>query len=527
MTNPFIRRRPALASLALSSVLVPAAGAQVLPASPVGFVSEDGGRIVGVTERPAPRLDARFVELETVKPMGVTTLGLRIIDESLEGGFGRGDCIERSAYVADLDPGGYNAQAGFAEGEIMAAQFVLSPSDFPIKIEQMNGLFATAGTSVTTTTEWSILVWEGPPNTGTLVASFSSDDIILPHLVMPPGNGGTEIQVSVDPGDPEQIIIASNPTNSFTIGFRIDEHNNQTQNPCFFAPPAGSNAFPTTDTDGLASSANNWIFAVDCGPLGCRAGWSRFSQFAPCTPSGDWGIEALWSSISCGPSLGACCEDGDCSITTEALCNGVYGGDDTTCDDIVCLAPDEACCFEDSGGCLDLPPEQCMIAGGIPGGPGTECATFVCFPEGACCLPDGSCADGMSPEDCAAANGVFQGDGTVCGPDTCPEPEGACAFKGGGCLSLTEGDCAIASGQWCGAGSTCDDDDGNGTPDDCEVSCPADLAEPFGTLDFSDVLAFLTAFSNMEAAADLALPIGTFDFSDVIAFLESFGGGCP
>ncbi len=55
----------------------------------------------------------------------------------------------------------------------------------------------------------------------------------------------------------------------------------------------------------------------------------------------------------------------------------------------------------------------------------------------------------------------------------------------------------------------------------------ADLAEPFGTLDFSDVIAFLTAFGTMDAPADLAEPIGTFDFSDVIAFLSAFGAGCP
>ncbi len=55
----------------------------------------------------------------------------------------------------------------------------------------------------------------------------------------------------------------------------------------------------------------------------------------------------------------------------------------------------------------------------------------------------------------------------------------------------------------------------------------ADIAEPFGQLDFSDVTAFLVAFSNMEAAADLALPIGQWDFSDVTAFLGLFGAGCP
>ncbi|MEZ6243202.1 MAG: GC-type dockerin domain-anchored protein [Phycisphaerales bacterium] len=58
-------------------------------------------------------------------------------------------------------------------------------------------------------------------------------------------------------------------------------------------------------------------------------------------------------------------------------------------------------------------------------------------------------------------------------------------------------------------------------------NCPADLAAPFGTLDFSDVFAFLVAFGNHNPAADFAAPIGTFDYSDVFAFLVSFGNGCP
>ena len=57
--------------------------------------------------------------------------------------------------------------------------------------------------------------------------------------------------------------------------------------------------------------------------------------------------------------------------------------------------------------------------------------------------------------------------------------------------------------------------------------CPADLAAPFGTLDFSDVLAFLIAFSTMSPDADLAEPLGVFDFSDVIAYISSFAAGCP
>ena len=56
---------------------------------------------------------------------------------------------------------------------------------------------------------------------------------------------------------------------------------------------------------------------------------------------------------------------------------------------------------------------------------------------------------------------------------------------------------------------------------------PADLAEPFDILDFSDVLAFLTAFANQDPAADLSAPLGTFDFSDVLAFITDFSAGCP
>ncbi len=57
--------------------------------------------------------------------------------------------------------------------------------------------------------------------------------------------------------------------------------------------------------------------------------------------------------------------------------------------------------------------------------------------------------------------------------------------------------------------------------------CVADLAEPFGSLDFSDVAAFLGAFGWMLPEADLAEPFGVYDFSDVAAFLTAFGAGCP
>ncbi len=59
------------------------------------------------------------------------------------------------------------------------------------------------------------------------------------------------------------------------------------------------------------------------------------------------------------------------------------------------------------------------------------------------------------------------------------------------------------------------------------IACStADVAPPFGVLDFSDVLAFLNAFDNHEASADLAQPAGIMDFTDMLTFLEAFGDGC-
>lgn len=62
------------------------------------------------------------------------------------------------------------------------------------------------------------------------------------------------------------------------------------------------------------------------------------------------------------------------------------------------------------------------------------------------------------------------------------------------------------------------------------LDCPcseADLGAPLGELDFTDVIAFLSAFGSLDPGADLAAPAGVFDFSDVIAFLGAFGAGCP
>lgn len=54
----------------------------------------------------------------------------------------------------------------------------------------------------------------------------------------------------------------------------------------------------------------------------------------------------------------------------------------------------------------------------------------------------------------------------------------------------------------------------------------ADLAMPYGSLDFFDVSAFLVAYSAQDPAADINGD-GMFNFFDVGAFLLAFNSGCP
>jgi len=57
-------------------------------------------------------------------------------------------------------------------------------------------------------------------------------------------------------------------------------------------------------------------------------------------------------------------------------------------------------------------------------------------------------------------------------------------------------------------------------------ACVADFAEPFGSLNFLDVSAFLSAFGAGDPQADID-GNGSFNFLDVSAFLAAYGAGCP
>ncbi|MBC7772735.1 MAG: hypothetical protein H7210_09600 [Pyrinomonadaceae bacterium] len=452
------------------------------------------------------RLNSRFTPVD-VQVLPVPVLHT-VVGQSGNGPAPRGSCPETISSHTDANFGGgsFTAQAGFAEMEVAAAQYTIPAASFPIKVDLIEMIFATSGATVQTTTQWSILVWSGNPQTGTLVAQYSSDGIILQPIVLPPGTSGVNVQVSVDPGDPDQIIVQApaDGSNSFTVGYRIDEHHNQTANPCFVAPPTNSNAFPTTDVSGLSQPANNWLFGINCGGFGCPAngGWARFSALpAFCRPSGDWVIRATWEPVNCTGAVGACClasgacsilssadclaqggtyqgdnvqcsqtncpqpgtgaccfSNGTCEVRTSASClssGGAYQGNDVTCAQANCPQPARACCFPSTGGCLNLTPTNCAAAGGISGPAGSVCATHVCFPMGACCLPSGSCIGPVSPASCASQGGTFQGNATTCANTNCPLPTGACCFLNGFCLVLTQIDCTTGGGLYQGNGSGC------------------------------------------------------------------------
>lgn len=386
---------------------------------------------------------------------------------------------------ASFEGGQYVAQGGFAEQEVAAVSFTLPASAFPVRIDLAEMIFATSGATVTTTTRWSVMFWEGTPGSGTLAFSASSDGDLLPHLVMQPGTNGTNIQFMVDPGDAEQIILQDNGSRTISFGYRIDRHNAQTQNPCVVAPPSSANAFPCTDVGGLQQPAQNWIRMLDCGALGCGAGWKRFSEIpAICRPSGDWVMRLTWTAL------------GNCESNEPG-----------------------PCCFAATGGCLGLPASQCIAAGGVPGPAGVACGAYNCNPQGACCLADGTCQGPMSPSACAAAGGSYRGDGTSCSGVSCPPPVGAACFPNGFCLLLTQADAQAAGASWKGPGSTCADADGDGRADACARI--GDLNGD-GFTNGTDLGMLLAAWGTASALADLN-DDGIVDADDLGMLLGAWG----
>jgi hypothetical protein len=483
----------------------------------------------------APSGDTRLVEvpvaLDSIHRFHVTSLG-RVIEDGPA--YSPRECNRVATWTdANFGGGSFNAQAGFAQGETFAATYTVPAGSWPIKINLAEMIFATSNASISTTTRWSIMFWQGNPATGSLVFSESADDVVLPYIRMGPGTNGVNVQFSIDPGDPEQLIIQDNGSRQFSVGWRIDQHQQQTANPCITAPPSCCNAFPVTDISGLARPAENWLFGLNCGSFGCppNGGWVSFGQLNPlCRPTGDIVTRVTWSSVDCQPGTGACCfPDGSCQVVLEADCaaqGGTYRGEGASCATANCPAPSGACCLS-NGNCLTLSPANCTVVGGTYLGNGVVCTANNTCPLGACCLPNGTCAGSVSQVACESQGGTFRGVGTSCVGANCPQPSGACCI-GAGCLPLTAAECGLIPGaSWAGAFTTCADIDGNGVPDLCDTStpCPADYNQD-GGVDGADIESFFIDWSAGDSQADVNLD-GGVDGGDIEYFFVRWqAGGC-
>ncbi|UCE59620.1 MAG: hypothetical protein JSU63_19525 [Phycisphaerales bacterium] len=355
---------------------------------------------------------------------------------------------------ADFTGDTFWMQAGFVDNEVAIASYVRDPTEFPIVIESVEAVLGQIA-GVPTETHYSFLIWDGPPDTGILKYSFSSDDIEIQHARMPMGIEGLNIKIAIDPGEPEQLVIYNDSeANMFSVGFRIDKHNLPPEDPCDFLnpPDPGQNAFPVVDFSGVASFTGNWLKAIPCGNA-CD-GLNTFGDLSPlvCQPSGDWAIRATYR---CAPRPGACCEStGECTDDVEPTsCSGLFMGRETICANVTCPEQTGACCIDEA--CIpEVTASQCSGFGGTYVGDTTDCFDLPCNP-GACCHSDGTC-DEVTAGACEAAGGSFQGVNTLCSTADCPQPTGACCI-GCGCLDGRSEEECIAVGVWGGTDSTCDE----------------------------------------------------------------------
>jgi hypothetical protein len=253
------------------------------------------------------------------------------------------------------------------------------------------------------------------------------------------------------------------------------------------------------------------------------------------------------------PQTGACCQGASCTEVTQSQCNGVYKGDGTTCNPNPCAQTPKGACCSGSGACTEVPSAVCA---GTYQGDGTTCLGDVnpvdgvddacgtcgnniregseacdgvddaacpgaCLPHcacpsGACCEPaatctiNADCPPGVScvggvcqvgacsirtQSECVSPviGGVYQGDNTVCVPNPCSGMVD-CNVNG------IDDSVDISSG-------TSSDVNGNGIPDECEVSPPPSLQpEPVG-VDKNRFISFIVPSSPTRGTTALRVKL--------------------
>ena len=163
----------------------------------------------------------------------------------------------------------------------------------------------------------------------------------------------------------------------------------------------------------------------------------------------------------CPTEVGACCTSSGCiDDVSAASCaadhDGRYAGDGYRCSDSpdpCCGAPVGACCAP--ANCFVADENSCHKKDGVYAGDGTACedTPLPCAATGPCCLGASECEDGWRVSSCP---GDYLGDGTACSDSPAPcaaRPIGACC-TGLGCSETVAGACA---GTWLGAGTDCSD----------------------------------------------------------------------
>jgi hypothetical protein len=541
------------------------AGTALFPVHSAVAADEETSEPQGIWRFEMPLLESNLKDLPvmdiTLRP-SLSQVPLSAFDQ----GRGVGVCPQvTKTHTSNLNfqggQGQLTAPPGLVETEIAAVTYELPATDFPFLLINTSVIFLQSHFN-STTTEYTYYVWEGNPDTGQLIASFSSDGTILPHVTLPfQGGNAAVVQLTVDPSDPEQIIVNNNGTNRFTVGVSIDAHNNPPVSGCTCLLGLGtlpavccpvdtnSNAFIAMDNEGPNQPLLNWLWARDCpgGTSLCFEGpdWIRFDEL-PTSFVNDWAFQVIYEPLTCVQEPGACClPDGSCNEWVLDTCNangGAFQGEGTDCISADCVQPDGACCFPPGEFCIDLTEDECIGTGeGVWAGFGTMCATTTCDPIGACCMPDGTCDDnsglGVREADCISMGGVFQGHETDCTTVECPAPEGACCFANGFCTVLTQEDCEqVATNIWHGDGTDCTDADMNGTADICEEAndCPWDVTSsggggPDGEVSVPDFFGLLQSWGPcvQPCPFDFTGPEGTPDSNigtqDFFQLLQNWG----
>ncbi len=157
--------------------------------------------LVACARHRTGRLSPRHpVTLDKVQTFGVTSLGEVTASLPDPGTPTVARVPLANTYAGETFAGtAYLVQAGFVEGEVMAAQYTLPASVFPIRIDLIEASSAR-GTSIQTTTGGRCSSGTGRLTPGRWFA-YSSDDVILPHIVIPPGPArGGERRVQYRPG---------------------------------------------------------------------------------------------------------------------------------------------------------------------------------------------------------------------------------------------------------------------------------------------------------------------------------------